>query len=200
MKTLLAAIALSLASVVTAHAFDAATEAVIDAQKIGKPMAIEDVAALMQASERWCYLEEAGSCAWTDVYLDVGPDGAEYETGNAWDETVDIALIDHGSFENGQAICETQRDWMPSLRATRRADASLVSGRALRDLKAEIAAVVGPPSQDCFDYVFRGADTATQTVTLLQRQSTDGAHEPAQDTLVTLHFDPETAARLSLRW
>lgn len=200
MKTLLAAIALGLLSLPSAQAFDATTEAVINGQKIGKPVAIENVATLMQASERWCYLEQAGSCAWTDVYLDVSPDGAEYEIGNAWDETVDIALIDRGRFENGRAICETQSDWMPSLRATRRDDASLVSGRALRDLKAEIAAVVGLPSQDCFDYVFRGVDTATQTITLLQRQSSEGVHDPAQDTLVTLHFDPETAAQLSLRW
>jgi len=200
MKTLLAAIALCLLSLPGAWAFDAATEAVIASQKIGKPVAIEDVARLMQASERWCYLEEAGSCAWTDVYLDVSPDGAEYEIGNAWDATIDIALIAHGRFENGQAICETANDWLASVRAMRRDDASLVGGRALRDLKAEIAAVVGPPSQDCFDYVFRGVDTATQTITLLQRQSSDGVHDPAQDTLVTLHFDPETAAQLSLRW
>ena len=96
MKIVLAAIALSLMPLSTALAFDATTAAVIAGQKIGKPVAIADVAALMEGSARWCYVEDAGSCAWTDVYLAVTTEGAEYEIGNAWDDSVDIALIDHG--------------------------------------------------------------------------------------------------------
>ena len=200
MKIVLAAIALSLMPLSTALAFDATTAAVIAGQKIGKPVAIADVAALMEGSARWCYVEDAGSCAWTDVYLAVTTEGAEYEIGNAWDDSVDIALIDHGRFADGKAICETDSDWLASVRATRRADGSAMSGRELRDLKAQIAEVTGAPGHDCFDYVYRGADAAAQTVTLLQRQSSDGVYDQAQDTLVTLHFDPETAAQLTLRW
>jgi len=200
MKSLLAVITLSLVSVSGAVAFDAPTQAVIAGQKIGKPVAIEAVATLMNASERWCYLEEAGSCVWSDVYLAVGASGASFEISNAWDENIDIAFIDHGTFEAGKSICETDLDWLPSVRASRRADGTALSGRALRDLKVEIAEVVGEPARDCFDYVYRGADASRQTVTLLQRQSRDGVYEPDKDTLVTLHFDPAVAQALTLRW
>ena len=200
MKSLLAAIALGLVSASSVLAFDAPVQAVIDAQKTGKPVAIADIGKLMLASEKWCYLEEAGTCAWSDVYLSVTPDGAEYEISNAWDETMDIAFVDHGTFENGTAICETNLDWLASIRATRRQDGTPLGGRPLRDLKAQIAEVVGEPRHDCFDYIYRGADAGAQTVTLLQRQSTDGVHDPEQDTLVTLHFDAATAAGLTMRW
>ena len=200
MKPLLAAIALSLISASAGLAFDGATEAVIAEQKVGKPVPITAVAELMQSSERWCYAEAEGSCAWTDVYLSVTAEAADYEIANAWNENIDIALIDTGRFENGTSICDTQTDWLPSVRATRRVDQRLIEGRALRDLKAEIAEVVGVQQLDCFDYIYRGADRSARTITLLQQQSHNGEHDPAQDTLVTLHFDPEAAARLTLRW
>lgn len=199
MKTLLAALALSLVATSSALAFDGATEAVIAEQKVGKPVPIEAVADLMQASARWCYLEQAGSCAWTDIYLSVTPEGAEYEIANAWSDTIDIAVIDRGRFEN-EAICETEHDWLPSVRATRRVDSQLLDGRALRDLKAEIGAGLETAQLDCFDYVYRGADRSARTITLLQRQSRAGIYDPTRDTLVTLHFDPDAAARLTLRW
>lgn len=200
MKRLLAALVLSLLPTASALAFDGATEAVIAGLKTGKPVPMQEVAALMQASERWCYIEESGSCAWTDVYLVVTAEGAEYEIANAWDESTDIALIDRGQFEDNARFCEIETAWMSSVRATRRADSSLVNGRALRDLKAQMTTVVGTPQLDCFDYVYRSADRSARTITLLQRQSHAGVHDPAQDTLVTLHFDPEAAARLTLRW
>tara|TARA_R110002124_G_scaffold9547_15_gene49010 strand:- start:25155 stop:25763 length:609 start_codon:yes stop_codon:yes gene_type:complete len=200
MKSLLAVLAMSMVSVSSAVAFDAPTQAVIATQKTGKPVAIAAVATLMGASERWCYLEEAGSCAWSDVYLAVGPHGASFEISNAWDENTDIAFIDHGTFEAGKSICETNQDWLPSVRALRREDGTPVSGRALRDLKVAIAEVAGEPARDCFDYVYRGSDAGRQTVTLLQRQSRDGVHDPDRDTLVTLHFDPAAAQALTLRW
>ena len=200
MKSLLAAITLSLVSASTAMAFDAPTQAVISSHKIGKPVAIAGVATLMQASDRWCYLEEAGSCSWTDVYLSVDANGAAFEIRNAWDETRDIAFIDQGIFENGKSICQTSTDWVSNVRGTLRADGASINGRALAGLKAEIADVVGTATHDCFDYVYRGADERAQTITLLQRKAVDGVYATAEDTLVTLHFDPATAAALTLRW
>lgn len=200
MRILAVIVALSLTLGGPAIAFDAATQAIIAHQKSGKPVPIADVQVLMLSSESWCYLEDANSCAWSEIYLSMDADGAAYESSDAWNETIDIAYVDHGRFAEGGVICDTDIDWLPNMRAVRRDDGSMVSGRALRDLKTEIAAALGAPSHNCYDYIYRGADPAAQTLTLLQRQSTDGVHDPEQDTLVSLQFDPDTAAALTLRW
>lgn len=199
MKTLIAVLAIVLAGTVPALAFDDATQDVTARYKSGKPMAITDVAVLMQASERWCYLEDAASCAWSDIYLEVTGEGVQYEIANAWDEAVNITFTDQGVFEDNRYICETKRDWLPTLGATSRSDGAVIGGRQLWALKAELAEIRSTVI-DCFDYLYLGADPAAQTITLLQRQYTDETYDPGQDTEVTLHFDAKGAQALTLRW
>ena len=174
---------------------------VIDRHKANKPVNIADIATLMRGSERWCYLEDAGTCSWSDIYLDVTDAGAEYEIGNAWNETVDVLFTDTGTFKDGRYICETGVDWIPTLRAANRADQTIVTGRALKAIKTELYANRSDPVIDCFDYLYLGADAEAQTVRLLQRQySADEVYDPTKDTEVTLHFDPADAAALTWRW
>jgi hypothetical protein len=201
MKILLAAAALSLVCAAPVLAFDAPTTAFLIKYKIGKSVAISDVAGLMQSSERWCYREEGSTCAWSDIYLSVSDSGADYEIGNAWDETYDIAFTDKGVFKDNRYICENGFDWVPSVRATLRSDGSVVGGRTLSTLKAEIAAATADDTTtSCFDYKMEGADPVAETISLLQRQYVDGVYDPERDTPVTLHFDPQEAAALTWRW
>ncbi|UXN74141.1 hypothetical protein N8D56_02325 [Devosia sp. A8/3-2] len=138
MKIPLAA-ALLLVATSAAFGFDSRTQGIIDQYKSGKLIRIADVAHLMAGSERWCYLEQAGTCSWSDIYLDVDKSGAEFEIGNARSEDVDIAFTDRGSFRDGRYICETGTDWVPNMRATGRSDGSVIGGRELAQLKSEIA-------------------------------------------------------------
>jgi hypothetical protein len=203
MKKLLAAIAALLAITGAAHGIDAQSQAVVDRYKADKPVAIEDVAVLMKGSERWCYGQVEESCEWTDIYLDVDDTGAKYEIANAWSENVDVAFTDRGEFRDGRYICETGYDWVPSVYATQRSDGSLLRGRKLAALKGEIYANRGnfPDEKNCFDYLFVSADNLADVVTLLQRQyDEDGATDTANDVEVTLHFDAEKAAALTLKW
>lgn len=200
MRMLLAMTTIVLTLAAPALAFEAPVQAVIERYKASKPMRIADVGALMSTSERWCYLEEAGSCSWSDIYLDVSDTGATFEIGNAWDEAVDIAFVDRGEFREGRYICETGADWVPSVRATRRADGSTIGGRELAALKAEIAGAQSADVLNCFDYLYMGSDDPEKTVTLLQRQYVDDVHEVGRDTLVTVHFDAESAAALTSQW
>jgi len=200
MRMLLAMTTIVLTLAGPALAFEAPVQAVIERYKASKPMRIADVGALMSTSERWCYLEEAGSCSWSDIYLDVSDTGATFEISNAWDEAIDIAFIDRGEFREGRFICETGADWVSSVRATRRADGSAIGGRELAALKAEIAEAQSADVLNCFDYLYMGSDAAAETVTLLQRQYVDDVHEVGRDTLVTVHFDAESAAALTSRW
>lgn len=199
-KTLLTATALALTFASSAFAFDAGTQAIIDRQKANKPVSMANIGTLMRASERWCYLEDAGTCSWSDIYLDVTEEGASFEIGNAWSETVDIAFTDTGTFKDGRSICETGTDWIPTLRATYRTDGTMVRGRDLAALKDEVAATQSSDVINCFDYLYLSSDAASQTIKLLQRQSTDDVYDPTRDVEVTLHFDPTEAAALTWRW
>jgi hypothetical protein len=198
MKTLLAVAALTLAAIIPVHAFDDATQDVVRRHKANKPVSAADIATLMQSSERWCYAEDAGSCAWTDIYLDVTDTGATFEIGNAWSEDIDLIFTDRGTFEGSQ-VCEAGDDWIDSTRAINRADGQQIYGRELWALKAEVKSVQNGII-DCFDYLYRSSDDARQTVTLLQRQYQDGVQLPERDTEVTLHFDADTAKALTWRW
>jgi hypothetical protein len=200
MKMLFAAMAITLATGSAALAFDADTQAVIDRHKANKPVSMTDVATLMRSSEQWCYTIEDHSCAWTDIYLDVTDTGVTYEIGNAWDEETDIAFTDEGEFRDNRYICETGKDWVPTVRATRRSDDSVIAGRQLWDLKNEIYAIREGATQDCFDYLYLRSDANQQTITLLQRQYTDDVHLEGNDVEVSLHFDAEDAAGLTWRW
>jgi len=200
MKRLFVGLALSAMLSPTAFAFDTATQAIIDVQKTGKPVSTGELITLMQGSERWCYAQEAQSCAWSDIYLDVDEGLVEYEISNAWTEAVEIAFIDTGRFEDNRFICETGMDWLPTVRAMDRTDGAIIGGRALHALKVEIGEIAGDTAIDCFDYRYVGADADADTLTLVQRQWRDGVHDPEQDTEVTLHFNATSAQALTLRW
>jgi hypothetical protein len=200
MKTLFAAMAITLTTVTAALAFDADTQAIIDRQKAGKLMSMSNVAVLMRASEKWCYDNQDYSCAWTDIYLDVTDIGATFEIGNAWDAETDIAFTDEGVFKDDRYICESGKDWVPTVRATRRSDGSSLDGRLLWEVKMAVQANREGDTMDCFDYVFLRSDTDYQTITLLQRAYTDDAHIEGGDAEVSLHFNAEDAAGLTLRW
>ncbi len=198
------ALALALAAVVTsglpAVALDTASQQVVERLKPGKRLAIEDVGSLMMGSERWCYNELNGQCAWTDIYLDVTEDGARYEIGNAWDDTVDIVSVDEGVFRDGRYICETNFDWVPTVRAFLRDDGSALFGRDLEHLRQEIRSNLSGERNGCFDYVYRSHDVEAETVTLLQRQYDDGIYNEAGDALVTLYFNKADADALKWAW
>lgn len=200
MKTLLAAMAIALATASPAFAFDAETQAVIDRYKANKPVNVTDLAQLMRASEKWCYINQDHSCAWTDIYLDVTDEGATFEIGNAWDADTDIAFTDEGEFRDNRYICESGKNWVPTVRATRRSDGSVIDGRMLWELKAAIQANQTSESLDCFDYLFLRSDADYQTVTLLQRQYTDDVRVEGNDVEVSLHMSAEDAAGLTWRW
>lgn len=123
-----------------------------------------------------------------------------YEIGNAWDADTDIAFTDEGVFRDDRYICETGKDWVPTVRATRRSDDSVIAGRMLWDLKAAISATREGVTLDCFDYLFLRSDPDQQTITLLQRQYTDDQHLVDNDVEVSLHFNAEDAAGLTWRW
>ena len=200
MKMLLAAMAIALTTGSAAQAFDADTQAVIDRHKANKPVSISDVATLMRASEKWCYDNQDHTCAWTDIYLEVTDTGVIYEIGNAWDADTDIAFTDEGVFRDDRYICETGKDWVPTVRATRRSDGSVIDGRMLWELKRAIHANQSRESQDCFDYLYLRSDADYLTVTLLQRQYTDDVHVEGNDVEVSLHMSAEDAAGLLWRW
>jgi hypothetical protein len=191
---------MGLAGLTPAFGFDADSQAVVDRMKTGKLVPIAEVATLMRGAERWCYRQTEAGCSWSDIYLEVTAEGASYEIGNAWNAVYDIVFTDHGTFEEGRYICETGYDWVPTVRAFRRDDGSPVGGRELHALKQEIIGYRGTEENDCFDYLFEGADAAARTVTLLQRQFTGGVHDPANDVAVTLHFDAESAEALAWYW
>ena len=200
MKTLFAAMAITLATGSAALAFDADTQDVINRHKANKPVSISDIATLMRASEQWCYINQDHSCAWTDIYLEVTDSGVTYEIGNAWDAETDIAFTDEGVFRDDRYICETGKDWVPTMRATRRSDGSAIEGRLLWELKAAVQATRQDDTVDCFDYLFLRSDPDQQVVTLLQRQYTDDVHVEGNDVEVTLHMNAEDAAGLLWRW
>ena len=193
------ALVLSLLAAAPALAFDPGTEAVIDASKVGKPVPINMVADLMMNSVRWCYAQQDTACAWSEIYLAVHGNGIAFEVSTPWSDALDISYTNHGALREGRFICETNHDWIASVRAYGSADGYEVGGRELAALKLEIEQWTDfTATPNCFDYVFRGADEAAQTIELLQGQYTDGVTDPANDVLVTLHFDQETAD--SLAW
>lgn len=200
MKSLLAATALILAFGSSAFAFDGDIQSIIDRQKANKLVNVSNLAQFMSGSERWCYAEDAGSCAWSDIYLEVTDGGATFEVGNAWSETVDIAFTDQGEFVDNRYICELGLDWVPTVRGMNRADGAPIMGRELYALKTEIGTTRADGVIDCFDYLYLSSDAERQTITLLQRQYTNDVYNPANDTAVTLHFNADNAAALSWRW
>ena len=188
---------------IPAAALDAGIEEMLDGYKAGKLLPIEDVAELMRSSERWCYNEETGICDWSDIYLEVDSDGATFDLIDMWSENVEIVLTEKGVFRDGQFICETGEDYTQSLRAYDTARGAYLTGHELYALKGEIAAAYAanePSEEPCFDYLFESVAPEDQTVTVTQRIWRGGTTDPAEDALVTLHFDRDAAEALSVRW
>jgi hypothetical protein len=200
MKMLFVATAILLATGSAATAFEADIQAIVDSHKAGKPLAMHDMAKLMRGSEQWCYDNQDHTCAWTDIYLDVTDSGATFEIGNAWDADTDIAFTDQGEFRDDRYICETGHDWVPSLRATRRSDGSVIGGRMLWELKQAIYETRSSDVQNCFNYLYLKSDPDQEVITLLQRAYADDTHLQDSDVEITLHFNAEDAAGLIWRW
>jgi hypothetical protein len=200
MRRFALSLALGLVASLPVMALDDQSLAIVERLKPGKLMRIADVGVLMMGSERWCYNEHDGQCAWTDIYLQVTEDGARYEIGNAWDDTVDIVSVDEGVFRDRRYICETNFDWVPTVRAFSRDDGSALFGRDLDHLRQEIRSNLTGERNGCFDYLYRSHDAEAETVTLLQRQYNDGAYDEAGDALVTLYFNKAEADALKLSW
>jgi hypothetical protein len=201
MRLPLLSVALLVASALPGHAFDADTEAMLDRFKAGKLVQASDVAVLMRGAERWCYNEQHGNCAWSDIYLSVQGADIRFEISNPWNELVDISSVDHAVFRDNRYVCEVGFDWIPSVRAFDRSNGTAIEGRALDALRQEIRHHATPEdSDDCYDYLYRGADADRQVVMLLQRQYIDGVTDASNDALVTLHFDKDAADNLGWYW
>lgn len=181
-------------------AFDDATQALVDRQKPGKALTTDQLAQVMLSSERWCYREDAGTCGWTGIYLHADKTGAQFEIANSWSADIDIAYQQSGTFSGRHQLCETDAEWVSTMRATHRGDGSAIGGRELAALKADIAAVLVADTDDCFNYLYRSADPRAQTISLLQRQYVEARHNPDQDVTVTVHFDAQSGAALTTRW
>jgi hypothetical protein len=194
-------VALLLAGAVPGLAFDTDTENALGRMKAGKLVPASEIAVLMRGAERWCYHQQENNCSWSDIYLSVDDDLLRYEISNPWNEDVDISFVDQGVFKDNRYVCEVGFDWVPSVRAFSREDGNAIEGRALEALRQEIRDyVTTADNADCFDYVYQGADSETQIVTLLQRQYTDGVTDPLNDAVVTLFFDKAVADELGWYW
>ena len=179
--------------------FDPGVEAITSRYKAQKLVNAADIGELMRLSERWCYAEDQGECAWSDIYLEVTTQDVRSEISNAWSEVVDISFVDRGICGDKNRLCETGEDWLPTIHARNRTDGTAIGGRELEAIKQEVATNRNE-SIDCFDYLYQSTDAAAETVSLLQRQYVEGVHQPDANVAVTLHFDPVNAAALKLRW
>nr|WP_314256191.1 hypothetical protein [uncultured Devosia sp.] len=196
----LAAIALTLVTATGAQAFEPPVDAVVGKYKQGKLVDFRDVGTLMRESARWCYDHVDHSCAWADTYLEVDDVDASFEITNAWDAERNIGYTDHAVFKDNR-ICQSGYDWIQTVWAESRDNAASVSGRPLHDLKQEIASMVTTPDRDdCFDYLYLGAEPQADVVTLLQRQYIGGEYDPAADVEVTIFMNEPEASSLAMRW
>ena len=198
MKILTAAAAM-LALSGPAFAFDPAIAEIVATLKPKAMVDTKDLAALMQGSERWCYKEDDGSCSWSDVYLQPTAAGPRLEVSSAIRDEYDLYFFNQAIFLEDRYSCEYGYDWSASARLTRRSDGTPVNGRELDAVRVQLADSVGDEAPHCFDYLFVGADTEANTVTLLQRSYMDMVKVEGSEVPVTLHFDAADANALTLR-
>lgn len=198
MKILFAAGAM-LALCAPAFAFDPTIAEIVGSLKPKAMVDTRDVAALMKGSERWCYNEENGSCAWSDVYLDVSDAGPRVETSSEYWDDYNMYIVDKAEFQQDRYVCEYGYDWTPSIRLTRRSDGTPVNDRELDTFRVQLANNFGIDKPDCYDYLFVRADPEASTITLLQRTWSDFVKDEGSETPVTLHFDAADANTLTLR-
>ena len=201
MRKLLLAAAAVMALAGPALALDPSPEAIANTTKAGKMLHADEVAALMRQAEAWCYNEESGSCDWSEVYLSVDPgaEGIVYESANSWDADRDVYFVDKAQFKDERYVCEYGYDKVPSTRATR-TDGSMIAGRELDALRADITANRADDTIDCFDYVFVSYDAGAGVMNLKQRQYVAGVVDPSKEAAITLHFNAADAAGLKLRY
>ena len=190
MKKLLLAAAAALALAGPAFAVDPSPEAISNTYKAGKPIHIDDVAALMRQSEIWCYREEAGTCDWSEIYLKaaMGPEGVVYESTNAWNSETMVTFVDKAQFE-GNLLCEYGYDKVPSTRAMNRGNSQAIGGRELEALRTEVYAGRADDTNDCFDYLYVSYSAGLGTMDLKQRQYVNGVIDPSREAEVKLHFN-----------
>ena len=191
------ALATLLAACTPALAFDDAVQSFADHFKVGKPVPASALVVLMMEAETWCYNQRDNECGWSEVYLSDDGENVRYELSNPWDEAVDIAYVSQIARRDDGQLCEIGFDWLPSLRAYAREDGLSLEGRDLEDMRQRVFNVVDPAdSSDCYSYVYGGADSDAETMTLTQRQYIGGEYQPGMDAEVTLHFDQDSARHL----
>lgn len=201
MKNLLLAAAALLALASPAFAIDPSPEVISNTYKSGKPLHIDEVQALMRQAEIWCYNEDSGTCDWAEIYLSAagGPEGVVYESTNAWNSDTDVTFVDKAQFQD-KLLCEYGYDKVPSTRAVNRTDGSVIGGRALDALRAEVYANQTGNSDDCFDYLYMSYNAAAGTMALKQRQYVGGVLDPALESDITLHFNAADVPSLKQRY
>ena len=192
-----AAAVLALAS--PALAFDPTVAEIVENMKPKAMVDTTDLAKLMKSSERWCYNEQDGTCQWSDVYLDVSESGPRIEVSSGYSDDYDLYIVDKGEFRDDRYVCEYGYDWTPSTRLLRHGDGSPVNGRELDAMRVQFANNFGIDGPSCFDYLFVRANAEAGTITLLQRTYDDFVENKDNAVAVTLHFDAEDAAGLTLR-
>ena len=198
MKALFAVAAI-LALTGPALAFDPTIAAVVNDLKPKQQLTATQVATLMRSSEVWCYKQDdvAYSCEWTDTYLDVTGNDIRVEVANAYGEN-NLYIVDQSRFEQDRYVCEYDYNWVPSVRMVRRDNDIPLTGRELDQWRVQFANNFGIDDPDCYDYLYVRSDSDIQTITLLQRTFSDFVKDEGSETLVTLHFNSEDAAGLSL--
>ena len=179
-----------------AMAFDPDVAAVIDSLRPKAQLDVRDIATLMRNSEKWCYTQTDGACAWADIYLDVTEGGSVIEISNAYDADYELYIVDKAEFRDEFYSCEYAYNWPSSVRLVSRADGSSVGGRELYDLRTQFESNFGIDAPNCFDYLFVRSDAEQQTVTLMQRTFSDYVMDEGSQVVVTLHFDAANAAAL----
>lgn len=182
-----------------ATAFEPEVAALVSQLKPNKLVPGDTLGGLMAGSRIWCYDAEGTTCRWTDRYLAADATGAEFELSYMW--TPDTAVtVTNGLVIAGDSACYSGIQYVDTLTATR--DGQAVSGKPLDKIKGELRAVLEPTAtvEFCFDYSFVRADERASTVTLLQREYSDGVYGgAAEDVEVVLHFDAASAEALTLR-
>lgn len=189
---------LALGAGTPAMGFEPQVQAVIADVRAGKALTSFDLATVMAASEIWCYAEDADTCHWSDVYLDIDADGALYEIAFLWGPEIGIAHTGRMLFEANRFLCEVPGDWATTMRAWEAETGAMIGGRSLHALRTEFASVQ-EWGDYCYDYLLVSTSEADATITLRQRVWRDGETDPGRDAEVTLHFDAMRAEALALR-
>lgn len=183
-----------------AFAFDPTIAELVGNLKPKTLVPLSDIVVLMKGSEQWCYIEENGSCGWSEVYLDVSDAGPRLESSSSyWDGEYNRYIVKKGEFQQDRYVCDYGYDWTPSVRLTRRSDGTPVNDRELDQFRVQFANNFGIDNPDCYDYLFVRADAQANTITLMQRTYSDFVKDEGSDTLVTLYFDADAAKALTLR-